>query len=364
MRAYLHPVALAQSPQAVEGSAIRLGGSMVWANMLRLDCWDGDTLAYRAVIVADTFNNDTLADVPKAAREQVQRQYANLQEAHAPIALQQRTLRFDQPQIMGILNVTPDSFSDGGEHDTPHQAVDAGFAMTSHGAAMVDIGGESTRPNAQTVWEGDEIARIEPVVQQLVASGTIISIDTRNAAVMEAALAAGAALVNDISALLYDHRSIEVILKADCPVVLMHAPSQGDDPHENDKGYSDVVRDVFDWLAERIDAVAAAGVKREKIIIDPGLGFGKSLGDNLALLNALPLFHALGQPLLVGASRKRMIGALSNEEPTDQRLPGSLALALHAMNSGTHILRVHDVPETLQAMRVWRGLRDSALTSF
>ncbi|MEM1131506.1 MAG: dihydropteroate synthase [Pseudomonadota bacterium] len=363
MRAYLHPVAIAQSPQAVEGGAIRLAGSMIWANTLRIDCWDGDTLAHRAVIAADALDN-TLPDVPEDARDRVQVQYDNLQKIREPLAIGTRTLRFDQPQIMGILNATPDSFSDGGAHDTPHQAVDAGFAMTSQGAAMVDVGGESTRPNAQAVWEGDEITRIEPVVQQLAASGAIISIDTRKAAVMEAALNADAALVNDISALLYDPRSVEVVVEADCPVVLMHAPSQGDDPHENDHGYDDVVRDVFDWLAERIEAVAAAGVKREKIIIDPGLGFGKSLSDNLALLNALPLFHALGQPVLVGASRKRMIGALSNEEAADQRLPGSLALALYAMNSGAHILRVHDVPETLQAMRVWRGLRDSALTSF
>ncbi|MEO1045206.1 MAG: dihydropteroate synthase [Pseudomonadota bacterium] len=362
MRAYLHPVATAQSPQAVDGGAIRLGGSLVWANMLQIDCRDGGSQAHRALVPADGID-DALAATPQAARQQLQQQYDSLRKVHAPLVMGERTLRFDQPQVMGIINATPDSFSDGGKHDAPEAAVNAGFAMTAAGAAIVDIGGESTRPDAKTVWEGDEIARVQPIVQQLAASGALVSIDSRKAAVMEAALNSGAAIVNDVSALLYDPGSIEVVVNTGCPVILMHAPSQGEDPHLNSDGYGDVVRDVFDWLHARIEAVAAAGVSRDRIIIDPGLGFGKSLADNLALLNTLPLFHALGQPLLVGASRKRMIGALSNEEAADQRLPGSLALAQHAMNCGAHILRVHDVPETMQTMRVWRGLRDAALTA-
>lgn len=367
MHAYLHPVATAHSPQAVEGEAVRLGGSLVWASALKLDCYDGDVLAHRAIAPAHHFD-DILADAPEAARQTLQQQHENLRKVHQPISLDlasgKRTLRFDQPQVMGIINATPDSFSDGGQHDDPQIAADAGFAMTTAGAAIIDVGGESTRPDAKTVWEGDEIARIEPVVQRLAASGNIVSIDTRKAAVMEAALNIGAAIVNDISALLYDQRATELVAQAGCPVVIMHAPSQGEDPHSNAHGYDNIVHDVFDWLAERIEALAAAGIARDKIIIDPGLGFGKSLADNLALLNALPLFHALGQPILVGASRKRMIGALSSEEPADKRLPGSLALALHAIGSGAHIVRVHDVPETVQAVRVWRGLRDAALTAF
>jgi dihydropteroate synthase len=147
------------------------------------------------------------------------------------------------------------------------------------------------------------------------------------------------------------------------PVVLMHAPGEGEDLHGG-ATYGDVTLDVFDWLAARRDAALAAGIAREKIVLDPGIGFGKSVADNLALLNALPLFHALGQPLLLGASRKRMIGALSNEAPTHQRLGGSLMLAVKAMEAGVQLLRVHDVAETVQAVRVWRGLRDAALTDF
>lgn len=276
----------------------------------------------------------------------------------------ERVVRLDQPQVMGILNVTPDSFSDGGEFlDDPQVANAHGAAMLEAGAAMIDVGGESTRPGAAAVWEGDELKRVIPAIERLCAMGAAISIDTRRPAVMEAALGAGAHLVNDVSALRYDPRSLELAANAGVPVVLMHAPGKGDDPHA-EGGYGDVVLDVFDWLRERRDAALAAGIAREHIILDPGIGFGKSVADNLALLNALPLFHALGQPLLVGASRKRTIGALSNEAPVHRRLGGSLALAVKAMDAGVHLLRVHDVFETVQAVRVWRGLRDAALTDF
>jgi dihydropteroate synthase len=180
---------------------------------------------------------------------------------------------------------------------------------------------------------------------------------------MEAALAAGAHVINDVSALRHDPRSLELAARSGAPVVLMHAPGEGEDLHAGGT-YQEVVLDVFDWLAARRDAAIAAGIAREKIVLDPGIGFGKSIADNLALMNALPLFHALGQPLMVGASRKRMIGALSNEAPSHQRLGGSLTLALKALDAGVQLLRVHDVAQTVQAVRVWRGLRDAALTDF
>jgi dihydropteroate synthase len=273
------------------------------------------------------------------------------------MVLGERTLRFDQPQVAGILNVTPDSFSDGGENNDP---VAAGVAMSAAGAALIDVGGESTRPGAAVVWEGDEIARIEPVVSGLAKAGTLVSIDTRKAAVMESALGAGAAIVNDVSALLWDDRALELVAKAGCPVVLMHSPAPEKSPH-GDGHYADVLTDVFDWLEDRIARVVAGGVVRGRIIVDPGIGFGKSLADNLALINGLPLFHGLGCPILLGASRKRMIGALSNEAPADQRLGGSIALALKGAEAGVQMLRVHDVAETVQALKVWRGLRDQAL---
>ncbi len=269
-----------------------------------------------------------------------------------------------RPLIMGILNVTPDSFSDGGQFmDNPEVAHAHAAAMVEAGAAIVDVGGESTRPGAAAVWEGDELKRVIPAIERLAAMGAAISTDTRRPAVMEAALAAGAQIINDVSALRHDPRSLEFAARAGVPVVLMHAPGEGEDLHADAK-YGDVVLDVFDWLAARRDAALAAGIPREKILLDPGVGFGKSVADNLALLNALPLFHALGQPLLLGVSRKRMIGALSNEAPAHQRLGGSVALAMKAMEAGVQLLRVHDVAETVQARNVWQGLRDAALTDF
>jgi dihydropteroate synthase len=234
--------------------------------------------------------------------------------------------------------------------------------MAASGAAIIDVGGESTRPGAPLVWEGDEIKRIEPVIARLARAGHAVSIDTRKAAVMQAALGAGAGMINDISALLYDDRALEVAKASSCPIVLMHAPSQGSDPHKND-GYHDVVCDVYDWLEQRVEALVAAGIDRQRLLIDPGIGFGKSLADNLALVNHLALFHGIGCPILFGASRKRMIGALSNEAEASERLGGSIFLAMRAVEQGAHIVRVHDVPETVQAIHVWRGLRDAALSA-
>jgi len=179
---------------------------------------------------------------------------------------------------------------------------------------------------------------------------------------MEAALQSGAKMINDISALLFDDRTLEVAKTSNCPIVLMHAPSQSSDPHKSD-GYHDVLFDVYDWLEERVEALVAAGITRDRLLVDPGIGFGKSLSDNLTLANNLSLFHGIGCPVLFGASRKRMIGALSNEAPADARLGGSIFLAMKAVEQGAHIVRVHDVPETVQAIHVWRGLRDAALTA-
>jgi dihydropteroate synthase len=169
-------------------------------------------------------------------------------------------------------------------------------------------------------------------------------------------------LINDISALLYDDRSLEVARKCNAPVVLMHAPSQGVDPHK-DGHYDDVVYDVFDWLEQRVSEVEAAGLARETILVDPGIGFGKTLSDNLAIINNLAIYHGLGCALLFGASRKRLIGALSNEVGATDRLGGSIFLAMKAVEQGAHIVRVHDAVETVQAMHIWRGLRDAALTA-
>jgi dihydropteroate synthase len=189
-----------------------------------------------------------------------------------------------------------------------------------------------------------------------------VSIDTRKAAVMEAGLGAGAHLINDVSALLYDDRALDVAVAAGCPVVLMHSPDPAKTGHEGGN-YRDVLIEVYDWLERRVDEVVAKGINRSRVLIDPGIGFGKSLTDNLALLNGLALFHGIGCGIVLGASRKRMIGALSNEASAEARLGGSLAVALKGAELGAQLIRVHDVFETAQALRVWRGMRDAALVA-
>ena len=270
-------------------------------------------------------------------------------------------MRLDQPQVMGIVNATPDSFSDGGQFADAGAAAEAGARMAAAGAAIVDVGGESTRPGARSIWEGDEIERVAPVIRQLAAGGAAVSCDTRKADVMTAAVEAGAHMINDVSALTYDARSAEVAAGLKVPVVLMH--HQGaPEVMQDDPRYDDVLIEVYLWLEERVAAAVGAGLARENILVDPGFGFGKNVGHNLELMNGLALFQSLGCPVVVGASRKRTIGALSGEAPAEKRLGGSIAFAMKAFEQGVQIIRVHDVPETVQALRIWRGMRDQALT--
>ena len=361
-RLYLKPVGLVDSPQWHEDKNTRLNNSLIWFSQIEYLVVEGGRPNLRGLVNITQWPEWSQA-LPEPLAQRAASQFAHLTRQHDALTCGERIIRFDQPHVMGILNITPDSFSDGGKHqDDPDMAAEAGLQMAAAGASILDIGGESTRPGADPVWEGDEIKRVVPVIERLAHCGAVLSMDTRKAAVMEAAIAAGAHLINDVSALLHDKRSLEVAGVSGLPVVLMHAPSSGKDPHKND-GYGNIVTDTLDWLEQRIADVIAAGFEREKIIIDPGLGFGKSLADNLALMNNIAMFHALGQPLLIGASRKRMIGALSKEAPVDKRLGGSIAFAHHAIQQGAQIVRVHDVPETVQALQVWRGMRDAGLTA-
>jgi dihydropteroate synthase len=287
-------------------------------------------------------------------------QWQALTAPRAALQLGGRTIRLELPQVMGIVNATPDSFSDGGQFADAAEAAEAGAAMAGAGAAIVDVGGESTRPSARSIWEGDEIERVVPVIGQLAAAGTAVSCDTRKADVMTAAVEAGARMINDVSALTYDQRSAQVAAGLNVPVVLMHHRGAPEVMQE-DPRYDDLLVEVYLWLEERIAAAIDAGVSRDHILIDPGFGFGKNVGHNLELMNGLGLFHSLGYPLVVGASRKRTIGALSGEAPADKRLGGSMAFAMKAVEQGAQVVRVHDVFETVQALRVWRGMRDQAL---
>ncbi|MEP5937293.1 MAG: dihydropteroate synthase [Erythrobacter sp.] len=364
---YIRPLTFVSGPQAADGNAVRLAGGMAYAREFAVILRRDGAIAGRWIATAQSID-EVIGGLPASVAEEAAAQWTNLALVHPALELGARTVRLDQPQIMGILNVTPDSFSDGGEFLDDVEAGRAhASAMLEAGAAIIDIGGESTRPGAAATWEGDEKDRVLPAIEYCSAMGAAISVDTRRAGVLEAALEAGAHIANDVSALRYDPRTAELAASAGCPVILMHAPGgqagEGDDLHAGGD-YADVVFDVFDWLKERRDAAVASGVSRAKIVLDPGIGFGKSLAENLSLINALPLFHALGQPLLVGASRKRMIGALSNEDGPEERLGGSVSLALAGMNAGVQLLRVHDVAETVQARNVWRGVRDAALTDF
>ena len=263
-------------------------------------------------------------------------------------------LEMAKPHLMGVINTTPDSFSDGGAHLAPATAIASGMAMWQAGASVIDIGGESTRPGAAPITRNQELARVLPPITGLARQNIRLSIDTRHAEVMTRACAAGAAIINDVEALRRDG-ALDAAAASGAPVIIMHMQGQPetmqDEPH-----YEFAPVDIYQFLEERIDAAVAAGIAKSHIAVDPGFGFGKTVAHNLQILNWLSLFHGLGVPILFGASRKSTIAKLSKDEPADQRLAGSLALAMAAYRQGAQLLRVHDVGETAQALAVEQAL--------
>jgi dihydropteroate synthase len=264
-------------------------------------------------------------------------------------------LRMDQPAIMGVVNVTPDSFSDGGDFLDHANAIAQGTALLDAGAAILDVGGESTRPGADPVSPEEEIRRVVPVVRHFAERGAVVSIDTRHAAVMAAALEAGAAVINDVTGLTGDPESLGVAVRSSVPVVLMHMRGEPRTMQQAPE-YLDVATDVYAYLAERVTACLNAGVRLGNLCVDPGIGFGKTVAHNLELLRHTAMFHGIGVPVLIGLSRKGFIGALSRNEPPKDRLAGSLAGAFASMGQGAQIIRVHDVAETYQARALWLAL--------
>ncbi len=258
--------------------------------------------------------------------------------------------------LMGILNVTPDSFSDGGRYLDPEAAVAQARRMAEDGAGIIDVGGESTRPGAETVPVDEEIRRVRDPIAAIAADLSVpISIDTRKAPVAQAALDAGAALVNDVAGFTYDAELAPQCADRQVPVCVMHA--QGDPQTMQDAPrYDDVRLDVYDFLSERVEALVAQGIARDQILVDPGIGFGKTLDHNLALLRDIALFHGLGCPILLGASRKKFIGTISAAGTADTRVAGSVSVALHGAMQGVQVIRVHDVKETRQALALWRAI--------
>jgi len=354
-------------PRAIDGgtmpeAARPLAGGPLHFGMVEVICRTsqiaGPSRIDRAVWgVTDLLS--VLDRLPDPTAETVRTLLGRLSASRDPFA----GLAMDRPHVMGVVNVTPDSFSDGGDHPTGPLALALARRMAAEGATILDVGGESTRPGAEPVPLAGELGRVLPVIEGLVEARrtdagphAYISIDTRHAAVMTAACEAGADIINDVTALAGDPDSLSAAAATGVPVMLMHMQGTPEtmqqEPH-----YDSAPLDVFDYLADRVAACEAVGIPRNRIVVDPGIGFGKTLAHNMELLEYLALFHGLGCPLLLGASRKSFVARLSRGEAPKQRLPGSLAAALAGLDRGVQIVRVHDVGETLQAIRVWRAIR-------
>ena len=336
-RTYYRPIA--QTDPVRPAGALRLAGGWTWFD--------------RAERVTRESAGEVISasDIPGDALER-------LTAPRASIA----GLAWKAPRLMGILNVTPDSFSDGGCFIAPDAALAQARTMAEQGADIIDVGGESTRPGALPVAEADEIARTAPVIRAIRDGLQVpISIDTRKAGVARAAAEAGAALVNDVSGFTYDAALAPYCAKAGLPVCVMHA--QGDpQTMQHSPAYDDVTLDVYDYLAARIDVLVAQGIPRAQIVVDPGIGFGKTQAHNLTLLRRLSIFHGLGCPVLLGASRKKFIGTIGGTADAADRMPGSVAVALAGIAQGMQIVRVHDVGATRTAIALWRASTSGRVT--
>jgi dihydropteroate synthase len=265
-------------------------------------------------------------------------------------------LAMNGSRIMGIVNVTPDSFSDGGKLETAQAGIRHGKRLAEEGADILDVGGESTRPGSDTVSVADELDRVIPVIEGL-SKEFIVSADTRKSVVMVGALNAGATIINDVSGLGHDPASAAVVAKANAPVILMHAQGEPKTMQLNPR-YENVLLDVYDALLARMEEAVAAGIPRANICVDPGIGFGKTFKQNLQLMAGLSLFHGLGVPLLIGLSRKGVVGAVTGEKVAAKRVAGSVGGALAAAQQGAHILRVHDVAETRHGLEMFTASSD------
>ena len=274
----------------------------------------------------------------------------------APIPASFAGLPLDKSCIMGVINVTPDSFSDGGEVFSRAEAVARGWAMIHAGADILDIGGESSRPGAQEISISEELDRVIPVIESLREAGVVLSVDTRHAEVMEIAIKAGANIINDVTALTDSPKSLSVAADSGCSVVLMHM--QGNPrTMQSEPKYDDALSEVSDYLLGRIEACRDAGIGLSQIAIDPGIGFGKTVKHNLQILNQIDHLHDHSCAIVLGVSRKSFIGTLTNTKNSQDRLPGSLAAVVHARMKGVQIFRVHDVAETKQALDIFEYIK-------
>jgi dihydropteroate synthase len=346
---YIEPLNPAAS-DAGESVALALAGGRLVFRRARVTRRLGGQPIAEAVVDAGDFA-EAAGNLAQRGDRRLRERLDAITRPRAPIA----GLGLDRPRVIGIVNVTPDSFSDGGDHVDPAAAIAHGHDLVAAGADMLDIGGESTRPGAQAVNLAEEMKRVLPVIEGLRSCGAPLSIDTRKAAVMRAAVAAGVSLVNDVSALTHDAQSMATVAELGTPVVLMHMRGEPA-TMQKDPRYADVRLDVHDELEARVKACQAAGIAAERIVVDPGLGFGKRFEDNMRLLGSLTMLHGLGCALMVGASRKRFLGQVTGVERPKQRLGASLAAALWAAERGAHFVRAHDVAATAQALAMWRQM--------
>ncbi len=357
---YVRPSAFLAGAEAVVaaagGRALPLAGGGVAFTLCELiarDVNDGRTSVFAPVEAVRAWSEAAKDPIGDRVRETV----AAMVRPRAPIAgFPLAPGRGRETILMGIVNVTPDSFSDGGQFFAADAAIAHGFRLLDAGAQIVDVGGESTRPGAVPVSEADELKRALPVVRALAEQGAAVSIDTRHAAVMKAAVSEGACIINDVTALAGETESLAVAATSRATVVLMHM--QGDSATMQDNPtYDDAPLDIFDFLESRIAACGKAGIARERLVVDPGIGFGKTKRHNAEILRDLGLFHGLGCAVMLGVSRKGFVAGASGGEPPEKRLPGSLAAALAAVGQGVQMLRVHDVVETRQALAVWDAIQ-------
>lgn len=347
-RLYLHPVGIGPQPTG-EGAHLPLAGGPLCFHSLQAIFAVKAKRIYEGIFPVSALGKfrDTL---PKTLTERFDALLARLTTPRPPVC-GIKALSFAKPRLMGILNVTPDSFSDGGDFLDGAGAVKHARVMAAEGADIIDIGAESTRPGAKEVSLEEELTRLTPLLEAIPEIKIPVSVDTRKAKVMARAIRAGATLINDVSALRHDKGSLAAVRKSRAGIVLMHARG---DPATMQKNpvYKDVLLEVFDFLEERIGACGTAGIGHERLVADPGFGFGKTREHNLLLLRNLSFFHGLGVPLLVGLSRKRFIGELGGEKEPKRRGPGSIAGGVLALMQGAQILRCHDVRETRQALQL------------
>ncbi len=353
-RIYLQPLAmlrgLSASRAVKAGQALWLAGGPLAFTIIKIIFREGGSRQGERLVPVGGLAS-AIADLSGPGQTEISGLLRRISAVRPALACAGRVVsKWQRPLLQGIVNVTPDSFSDG--YDSPDKAISHAHQLIGEGADIIDIGGESTRPGAEKISVRQELDRVLPVIEGLADSAVPLSIDSRNAEVMAEALKAGASIVNDVTALTHDKDSLDIVARADCPVILMHSLGSPDRMQDRPQ-YDDVVLDIYDYLAGRLEICQNAGIDRDRLIIDPGIGFGKTVAHNMALIRGLGLFHGLGVPLLLGASRKSFIGHLTGEKAAASRLGGSLAAGQAGYDRGVQILRVHDVRQSRQARDMW-----------